>query len=136
MTIVVTGAAGFIGSNIIKGLNQRGIRHILAVDDLTDGDKFRNLADLHIADYIDQAEFYPRLAQGDYGRMMQVYQANQQERANTENFLRQAAELTQQGQLQINAQQLAAAVAQQREMMDFYTFLEDRKSTRLNSSHT
>ena len=73
MTIVVTGAAGFIGSNIIKGLNQRGIRHILAVDDLTDGDKFRNLADLHIADYIDQAEFYPRLAQGDYGRIECVF---------------------------------------------------------------
>ena len=45
MKIVVTGAAGFIGSNIIQGLNQRGITNIIAVDDLTDGDKFRNLAD-------------------------------------------------------------------------------------------
>jgi ADP-L-glycero-D-manno-heptose 6-epimerase len=50
MKIVVTGAAGFIGSNIIQGLNQRGITNIIAVDDLTDGDKFRNLADLQIAD--------------------------------------------------------------------------------------
>ncbi|RYY64196.1 MAG: NAD-dependent epimerase/dehydratase family protein, partial [Comamonadaceae bacterium] len=43
---VVTGAAGFIGSNIVKGLNARGIDDIIAVDDLTQGDKFRNLADL------------------------------------------------------------------------------------------
>jgi nucleoside-diphosphate-sugar epimerase len=38
--IVVTGAAGFIGSNLVRGLNARGITDILAVDDLTDGDKF------------------------------------------------------------------------------------------------
>ena len=35
MKIVVTGAAGFIGSNIIKGLNARGIDNIIAVDNLT-----------------------------------------------------------------------------------------------------
>ena len=51
--VVVTGAAGFIGSNLVKGLNARGIDDIIAVDDLTQGDKFRNLADLQIADYVD-----------------------------------------------------------------------------------
>ena len=56
--IVVTGAAGFIGSNIVKGLNARGIDDIIAVDDLTEGDKFRNLADLKIADYLDASVFY------------------------------------------------------------------------------
>ena len=50
MKIVVTGAAGFIGSNLIKGLNARGIDNIIAVDNLTHGDKFVNLADLQIAD--------------------------------------------------------------------------------------
>ena len=55
--IIVTGAAGFIGSNIIKGLNSRGIDDIIAVDDLTHGDKFRNLADLRIADYVDLGQF-------------------------------------------------------------------------------
>ena len=54
MKIVVTGAAGFIGSNIIKGLNARGVDNIIAVDNLTQGDKFVNLADLQIADYVDQ----------------------------------------------------------------------------------
>ncbi len=58
MKIVVTGAAGFIGSNIIKGLNARGITNIIAVDDLTQGDKFRNIADLKIADYLDKDVFY------------------------------------------------------------------------------
>ena len=47
--IVVTGAAGFIGSNIIAGLNARGHDDIIAVDDLKQGDKFRNLADLRIS---------------------------------------------------------------------------------------
>jgi ADP-L-glycero-D-manno-heptose 6-epimerase len=56
--VVVTGAAGFIGSNIVKGLNARGIDDIIAVDDLTQGDKFRNLADLQIADYVDADDFY------------------------------------------------------------------------------
>ncbi len=54
---VVTGAAGFIGSNIVKELNNRGIEDIIAVDDLTEGDKFRNLADTVIADYLDITEF-------------------------------------------------------------------------------
>lgn len=58
MKIVVTGAAGFIGSNLIQGLNARGINDIIAVDDLTEGDKFKNLADLQIADYVDADDFY------------------------------------------------------------------------------
>ena len=62
--IVVTGAAGFIGSNLVAGLNRRGVTDIVAVDDLTDGTKFRNLADLEIADYFDKDEFLA-LAEGD-----------------------------------------------------------------------
>ena len=69
MKIVVTGAAGFIGSNIIAGLNARGITNIIAVDDLTQGDKFRNLADLQIADYVDAGDFYTRFAAGHYGKV-------------------------------------------------------------------
>jgi ADP-L-glycero-D-manno-heptose 6-epimerase len=73
MRIVVTGAAGFIGSNIVKGLNQRGIDDIIAVDDLTQGDKFRNLADLKIADYVDAGDFYPRFAEAGYGKVEAVF---------------------------------------------------------------
>ncbi|WP_417504524.1 ADP-glyceromanno-heptose 6-epimerase [Marinomonas gallaica] len=54
---IVTGGAGFIGSNIIKALNDRGIRNILLVDDLTDGKKCLNLSDLDIADYMDMNDF-------------------------------------------------------------------------------
>ena len=71
--IVVTGAAGFIGSNIVKGLNARGIDDIIAVDDLTQGDKFRNLADLQIADYVDADVFYELFAQGAFGRVEAVF---------------------------------------------------------------
>jgi ADP-L-glycero-D-manno-heptose 6-epimerase len=71
--VVVTGAAGFIGSNIIKGLNARGITNIIAVDDLTQGDKFLNLADLTIADYVDAKFFYDRFAAGAYGKVEAVF---------------------------------------------------------------
>lgn len=73
MKIVVTGAAGFIGSNLIKGLNARGIDNIIAVDDLTEGDKFRNLADLQIADYVDADNFYELFAEGAYGQVEAVF---------------------------------------------------------------
>lgn len=66
MYTVVTGAAGFIGSNLIKALNARGETEILAVDDLSDGDKFRNLVDCEIVDYFDRDEFAAKLADGDF----------------------------------------------------------------------
>ncbi|MCF8159720.1 MAG: ADP-glyceromanno-heptose 6-epimerase [Polaromonas sp.] len=71
--IVVTGAAGFIGSNLIKGLNTRGLNDIIAVDDLTQGDKFRNLVDLQIADYVDAADFYDAFAADAYGKVEAVF---------------------------------------------------------------
>jgi ADP-L-glycero-D-manno-heptose 6-epimerase len=71
--IVVTGAAGFIGSNIIKGLNRRGLTDIIAVDDMTQGDKFRNLADLQIADYIDADVFYDDFAASALGQVEAVF---------------------------------------------------------------
>ncbi|MGB4115993.1 MAG: ADP-glyceromanno-heptose 6-epimerase [Polaromonas sp.] len=73
MKIVVTGAAGFIGSNLIKGLNARGIDDIIAVDDLTMGDKFKNLADLQIADYVDADDFYDLFAEGAFGDVEAVF---------------------------------------------------------------
>ena len=63
--IIVTGGAGFIGSNLIKLLNQAGHKNIVAVDDLTDGTKFANLVDLDIADYMDKDEFIARVVSGD-----------------------------------------------------------------------
>ena len=68
MMYVVTGAAGFIGANLVKGLNAQGITDILAVDDLTQGDKFRNLVDCRIVDYLDKDEFLARIKSGAYRR--------------------------------------------------------------------
>lgn len=62
--IVVTGGAGFIGSNLLLGLNQIGINDILVVDDLLEGDKFHNLVNADIADYMDKDEFRRLLLSG------------------------------------------------------------------------
>jgi ADP-L-glycero-D-manno-heptose 6-epimerase len=64
--IVVTGAAGFIGSTLIRALNARGETQIVAVDQLSRADTFRNLVDCDIADYFDKDDFLPRLAEGDF----------------------------------------------------------------------
>ena len=62
--IIVTGGAGFIGSNIVKGLNERGREDILVVDDLGEGRKFRNLVDCEILDYIDKDDFIVKVSTG------------------------------------------------------------------------
>ena len=67
MTIIVTGAAGFIGSNLVVGLNQAGERRIIAVDDLTDADKFKNLVDCELQDYLDKDDFLDRILGGSIG---------------------------------------------------------------------
>ena len=61
---IVTGAAGFIGANLIRALNERGVTDIIAVDNLTRADKFPNLVDCEIADYFDKSVFLSRLAEG------------------------------------------------------------------------
>ena len=63
--IIVTGGAGFIGSNLVQGLNARGISDILVVDDLSDGRKCLNLADADIHDYMDRDAFLRRVQAGD-----------------------------------------------------------------------
>ena len=67
MTIIVTGAAGFIGSNIVKALNARGVTDIVAVDNLTRADKFNNLVDCEIAEYVDKKDFLDVVESGELG---------------------------------------------------------------------
>ncbi len=59
--IIVTGGAGFIGSNLVAGLNARGEDHILVVDNLTNADKIKNIADCRINDYLDKTDFRQRI---------------------------------------------------------------------------
>lgn len=66
MTHIVTGAAGFIGSNLVKALNERGAKRVIAVDDLTHGDRFANLVDCEIDDYLDKDEFLDALERGAF----------------------------------------------------------------------
>ena len=73
MTVIVTGAAGFIGANLVKALNARGETNILAVDNLSRAEKFANLADCEIADYLDKEDFRARVARGAVGRPRLVF---------------------------------------------------------------
>ena len=61
MSIIVTGGAGMIGSNIIKGLNDGGKNNITVVDNLKDGKKFWNLTELDISDYFDKIDFLDKV---------------------------------------------------------------------------
>jgi ADP-L-glycero-D-manno-heptose 6-epimerase len=73
MKVVVTGAAGMIGSNLVHGLNAIGVDDVIAVDDLTDGPKYRNLLNAQISDYFDRSEFYTRFANGEFGPIDAVF---------------------------------------------------------------
>ncbi len=61
---IVTGGAGFIGSNIVRALNARGRDDIIVVDDLSDGTKFSNLVGANILDYYDKDEFLTLINKG------------------------------------------------------------------------
>ena len=69
MKIVVTGAAGMIGSNLVHGLNKIGIDDVIAVDDMTDGHKYKNLLGAQLSDYFDKSEFYGRFVRGEFGHV-------------------------------------------------------------------
>ncbi|MEO7056972.1 MAG: ADP-glyceromanno-heptose 6-epimerase [Caldimonas sp.] len=73
MKVVVTGAAGMIGANLVRGLNAIGVDDVIAVDDLTDGAKYVNLAGASISDYFDRRDFYGRFARGEFGRVDCVF---------------------------------------------------------------
>lgn len=73
--VIVTGGAGFIGSNVVAALNARGEHDILVVDDLTDGRKMRNIADLEISDYVDRDDFIARVQDGySFGKIHAIFQ--------------------------------------------------------------
>ena len=64
MSILVTGAAGFIGCNNVIALNKRGVTDIIAVDNLEKSEKFVNLTKCAISDYFDKRDFIARVRAG------------------------------------------------------------------------
>ena len=65
--IVVTGGAGFVGSNLVAGLNRTGVTDVLVVDNLRSADKRPNLGAIRFAEYVDKDEFLPLLERGKFG---------------------------------------------------------------------
>jgi ADP-L-glycero-D-manno-heptose 6-epimerase len=72
MYYIVTGAAGFIGSNLVKALNDRGEHNIIAVDNLKHADKFKNLVDCEIADFIDKEDFRVKIQEGFFDGLVKA----------------------------------------------------------------
>uniref|UniRef100_A0A7C4JQV2 ADP-L-glycero-D-manno-heptose-6-epimerase n=1 Tax=Thermodesulfobacterium geofontis TaxID=1295609 RepID=A0A7C4JQV2_9BACT len=62
--IIVTGGAGFIGSNLVETLNQKGEDRIIVVDHLNEGNKWKNLLGLKFLDYIEKDEFLEKIEKG------------------------------------------------------------------------
>lgn len=73
MKIIVTGAAGFIGANLVKELNARSERDILAVDNLKRSDKVANLAECDISDYLDKRDFLEQVQRRSLPRVDVVF---------------------------------------------------------------
>ncbi|MEL7310846.1 MAG: NAD-dependent epimerase/dehydratase family protein, partial [Pseudomonadota bacterium] len=72
--IVVTGGAGFIGSNLVRAINGKTSEPVLVVDDMTDGRKFENIVDLDVADYLDRDEFRRAIEAGDdFGGLSAIF---------------------------------------------------------------
>lgn len=61
MAYIVTGGAGFIGSCIVRALNDAGIEDIIIVDNIAQTDKWKNLSNKHYVDYIHKSNFFDRL---------------------------------------------------------------------------
>ncbi|KUK14578.1 MAG: ADP-glyceromanno-heptose 6-epimerase [Synergistetes bacterium] len=70
--IVVTGGAGFVGSNLVKGLNEKGFDDILIVDSMSKPEKWKNLLGLEFGDYMEKDEFIERLERGEFGKSIEA----------------------------------------------------------------
>jgi ADP-L-glycero-D-manno-heptose 6-epimerase len=68
---ILTGGAGFIGANVLRGLNRRGITNVIVVDNLERGDKFKNLVGCEFEDYMDKRDFRERLAAGEFDQTIE-----------------------------------------------------------------
>ena len=70
--IIVTGGAGFIGSNIVRALNERNRADILIVDDLNGDDKYKNLIGLKFLDYQHKDDFIKEIQRVDFGKNVEA----------------------------------------------------------------
>ncbi|MBI5265637.1 MAG: ADP-glyceromanno-heptose 6-epimerase [candidate division Zixibacteria bacterium] len=61
--IVVTGGAGFIGSNLVRALNKAGYNRITIVDHLSNTGKWKRLRGLRFQQYVDRDDFLTQIRQ-------------------------------------------------------------------------
>ena len=71
--IVITGAAGFIGSVLVAALNSRGENRLILVDDLDRTEKWKNLVGKRFEDYLDKDQFLAAISQGKFSECRAVF---------------------------------------------------------------
>ncbi|RKX40784.1 MAG: ADP-glyceromanno-heptose 6-epimerase, partial [Verrucomicrobia bacterium] len=70
---IVTGGAGFIGSNLVRELNARGEADILVVDSLGESEKWKNLVGLAYEDYIDKEDLFDYMEELELSKVQAIY---------------------------------------------------------------
>ncbi len=71
--IIVTGAAGFIGANLVRALNRKGEDRLILVDHIAESEKWKNLLEVKFLDYFDKEEFLPLLEKGYFGKIKAIF---------------------------------------------------------------
>lgn len=68
-TVIITGGAGFIGSCVVRTLNDRGISDIIVVDNIANTEKWKNLRNKKYREYIHKSQFLQKLQSGSFGKI-------------------------------------------------------------------
>lgn len=84
--VIVTGGAGFIGSCVVRTLNDAGIEDIVIVDNIGDSNKWLNIRNKKYLEYIHKSEFFKKLPDFERGGVEAIIHMGAQSSTTEKNF--------------------------------------------------